>query len=185
MSHILIAVPQEASTAQLQAAEQKANDIYARASKGEDFAKLAIANSNSQTALEGGELGWRKGTELPTVLADTVLQLKPGQVSAPIRAPTGFHIVRLNQVRNLAKNDVVNQVHVRHILMRTTDLEDDATVKLKLENIRKRILAGEDFAGLATTSSQDVASAADGGDLDWSTLDSYAPEFSKVVEGCR
>jgi peptidyl-prolyl cis-trans isomerase SurA len=181
VSHILIAVPQEATTAQLEAAQKKANDIYDRARKGEDFARLAIANSNSQTALDGGALGWRKGTELPTVLADTVLGLKAGEVSTPIRAPTGFHIVRLNEVRNLEKKDVVEQIHVRHILMRTNELQDDATVRLKLENIRKRILGGEDFAGLAQTTSQDVGSAADGGDLGWTTSDTFVPEFSKVV----
>jgi peptidyl-prolyl cis-trans isomerase SurA len=183
VSHILIAVPQEATTAQLEAAQKKADDIAARAKKGEDFAKLAIANSNSQTALDGGELGWRKGTELPTVLADTVLNMKPGEVSAPIRAPTGFHIVRLNEVRNLQKNDIVEQVHARHILMRTNDLQDDATVKLKLENLRKRILAGEDFAALAQVSSQDVGTASDGGDLDWTATDAFPPEFAKVVDG--
>jgi peptidyl-prolyl cis-trans isomerase SurA len=185
VSHILIAVPQEASTAQLEAAQKKADDVYARAKNGEDFAKLAISNSNAQTALDGGELGWRKGTELPTVLADTVLGLKPGEVSAPIRAPTGFHIVRLNEMRTTQKNDVVEQVHVRHILMRTNDLQDDATVKQKLENIRKRILAGEDFAGLAQISSQDVGSAADGGDLGWSTTDQFVPDFTKVVNDTK
>jgi peptidyl-prolyl cis-trans isomerase SurA len=185
VSHILIAVPQEASTAQLEAAQKKADDVYARAKNGEDFAKLAISNSNAQTALDGGELGWRKGTELPTVLADTVLSLKPGEVSAPIRAPTGFHIVRLNEMRTTQKNDVVEQVHVRHILMRTNELQDDATVKQKLENIRKRILAGEDFAGLAQISSQDVGSAADGGDLGWSTTDQFVPDFTKVVNDTK
>jgi peptidyl-prolyl cis-trans isomerase SurA len=185
VSHILIAVPQEATTAQLEAAQKKADDVSTRARNGEDFAKLAIANSNAQTALDGGELGWRKGTELPTVLADTVLGLKAGEVSAPIRAPTGFHIVRLNDMRTTQKNDVVEQVHVRHILMRTNELQDDATVKQKLENIRKRILGGEDFAGLATTSSQDVGSAADGGDLGWSTTDQFVPDFAKVVNDAK
>ncbi len=185
VSHILIAVPQEATTAQLEAAQKKADDLYQRAKGGEDFAKLAIGNSNSQTALDGGALGWRKGTELPTVLADTVLALKPGEVSAPIRAATGFHIVRLNEVRNVQKNDVVEQVHVRHILMRTNELQDDATVKQKLDNIRKRIVAGEDFAALAKVSSQDVGSASDGGDLDWSTTDTFVPDFTKVVDGLK
>ena len=185
VSHILIAVPQEATTAQLEAAQKKADDVYARAKNGEDFARLAIANSNAQTALDGGELGWRKGTELPTVLADTVLSLKAGEVSAPIRAATGFHIVRLNDTRSLQKNDVVEQVHVRHILMRTNELQDDATVKQKLENIRKRILSGEDFAGLAQPSSQDVGSAADGGDLGWSTTDQFVPDFAKVVNEAK
>jgi peptidyl-prolyl cis-trans isomerase SurA len=182
VSHILIAVPQEATAAQLDAAQKKATDIYERASKGEDFAKLAIANSNSQTALDGGALGWRKGTELPTVLADTVLSLKAGEVSAPIRAPTGFHIVRLNEVRNLEKNDVVEQVHVRHILMHTNELQDDATVKQKLDSIRKRIVAGEDFGALAQISSQDPGSASDGGDLGWATMDTFDPDFAKVVD---
>ena len=185
VSHILIAVPQEATTAQLAAAQKKADTVYQEAKSGEDFAKLAIANSNSQTALDGGELGWRKGTELPTVLADTVLKMKPGEVAGPIRAPTGFHIVRLNQVRNIQKKDVVEQVHARHILMRTSELQDDATVKQKLENIRKRILAGEDFAGLAQTASQDVGTAADGGDLDWAAADSFPPEFAKVLDGLK
>jgi peptidyl-prolyl cis-trans isomerase SurA len=185
VSHILIAVPQEATTAQLEAAQKKADDVYTRAKGGEDFAKLAIANSNAQTALDGGELGWRKGTELPTVLADTVLGLKAGEVSAPIRAPTGFHIVRLNDMRTTQKNDVVEQVHVRHILMRTNELQDDATVKQKLENIRKRIINGEDFAGLAQISSQDVGSAADGGDLGWSTTDQFVPDFAKVVDEAK
>jgi peptidyl-prolyl cis-trans isomerase SurA len=185
VSHILIAVPQEATTAQLEAAQKKADDIYQRAKGGEDFAKLAIANSNSQTALDGGELGWRKGTELPTVLADTVLSLKVGDVSAPVRAPTGFHIVRLNEMRNLEKKDVVEQVRVRHILMRTNELQDDATVKQKLDNLRKRILAGEDFGALAQVSSQDVGSAADGGDMGWTTSDTFVPEFTKVVDDLK
>ncbi|HEY6457171.1 MAG TPA: peptidylprolyl isomerase [Steroidobacteraceae bacterium] len=185
VSHILIAVPQEATTAQLEAAQKKADDVYQRAKAGEDFAKLAIANSNSMTALDGGELGWRKGTELPTVLADTVLSLKVGEVSAPLRAPTGFNIVRLNEVRNLEKKDVVEQIRVRHILMRTNELQDDATVKQKLENLRKRILAGEDFGALAQVSSQDVGSAADGGDMGWTTSDTFVPEFAKVVDGLK
>jgi peptidyl-prolyl cis-trans isomerase SurA len=185
VSHILIAVPQEATTAQLEAAQKKADDVYQRAKNGEDFAKLAIANSNAQTALEGGTLGWRKGTELPTVLADTVLSLKAGEVAAPIRAPTGFHIVRLNEMRSIEKQQVVDQVHARHILMHTNELQDDATVKLKLENLRKRILAGEDFAAVAQVSSQDVGSAADGGDLDWTTPDTFPPEFAKVLEDLK
>ncbi len=99
VSHILIAVGQEASPAQLEAAAKRATDVYERAKGGEDFAKLAVAYSNSQTALDGGALGWRKGSELPTFLADVIAKLKPGEVSEPLRTPTGFHIVRLNEVR--------------------------------------------------------------------------------------
>jgi len=185
VSHILIAVPQSASPAQLEQAQARAQDVYKRASAGEDFAKLAVAYSNSQTALEGGSLGWRKGTELPTFLADQVVDLKPGQVSQPVRAPTGFHIVKLNDVRGQSKQVVVDQVHTRHILMRTNELQDDATVKQKLEQIRARVLKGEDFAGLAQTSSQDPGSASDGGDLGWTSPGTFEPQFEKQLEDLK
>src|SRR5215469_6984556 len=122
VSHILIAVPQEATPAQLDAAAKQAQDVATRAKNGEDFAKLALAYSKSQTALEGGALGWRKGGELPTFLADTIAKLKAGEVSDPLRTPTGFHIIKLNEVRGGGKKTVVNQVHVRHILLKTTEL---------------------------------------------------------------
>jgi peptidyl-prolyl cis-trans isomerase SurA len=185
VSHILIAVPQEATPEQLDQASKRAADVYQRASSGEDFAKLAVAYSNSQTALDGGSLGWRKGSELPTFLTDVVAQLKPGQVSQPLRTPTGFHLVRLNDVRVAAEKSVEKQVHVRHILIKTTELADDATVRGKLMGLRERILRGEDFAGLADTNSEDPGSAAQGGDLGWSAPEEFAPEFAKVVEGLK
>src|SRR5881392_175133 len=166
VAHILIAVAQEASPAQLEQAGKRATDVYQRAQAGEDFAKLAVAYSNSQTALEGGALGWRKGSELPTFLTDVVARLKPGEVSEPLRTPTGYHIVKLNEVRGASDNKAVeDQVHVRHILMKTNELADDATVRGKLLALREQILKGEEFAGLAQTSSEDPGSAADGGDL--------------------
>ena len=96
LSHILIVVPQDPSTQQLEEAARRAEDVSRRARAGEDFAQLAIANSNSQTALEGGSLDWRRGPEIPTVLADLVVQLKAGETSEPLRTPSGYHIVRLN-----------------------------------------------------------------------------------------
>jgi peptidyl-prolyl cis-trans isomerase SurA len=154
VSHILIAVPQEATAAQLDDAAKRATDVYTRAKSGEDFAKLALAYSKSQTALEGGALGWRKGGELPTFLTDVVAKLKVGEVSEPLRTPTGYHIVRLNEVRGGGKKGIEEQVHIRHILMKTNELADDATVRQKLSQLRERILKGEDFAGLAQTTAR-------------------------------
>ena len=186
VSHILIAVAQEASPAQLDQAARRAQDVYQRARSGEDFAKLAVAYSNSQTALEGGALGWRKGSELPTFLTDVVARLKPGEVSEPLRTPTGYHIVRLNQVRGVgADKTVEDQIHVRHILMKTNELADDATVRGKLGALRERILKGEDFAGIAQTSSEDPGSAAEGGDLGWNGPGSFAPEFEQAIAGLK
>ena len=181
VSHILIAVGQEASPGQQEAAAKRAQEVYERAKSGEDFAKLAVAYSNSQTALDGGALGWRKGSELPTFLADTIARLKPGEVSEPLRTPTGYHIIRLNEVRGGSQAAVENQVHVRHILMKTNELADDATVRGKLEAIRERILKGEDFAAIAQVTSQDPGSAAEGGDLGWAGPGTFAPEFEQAI----
>jgi peptidyl-prolyl cis-trans isomerase SurA len=184
VSHILIAVGQEASPAQLDAAAKRAQEVYERAKGGEDFAKLAVGYSNSQTALEGGALGWRKGSELPTFLSDLIVKLKPGEVSEPLRTPSGFHIVRLNEMRGgSSETSVEDQVHVRHILMKTNELADDATVRGKLNAVRERILkGGEDFGAIATAISQDPGSAAEGGDLGWAGPGTYAPEFEQAIE---
>jgi len=182
VSHILIAVPQAATPEQLEEADKRAKDVYERASGGADFGELAVQYSNSQTALEGGALGWRKGSELPTFLTEQIARLKAGQVSEPLRTPTGYHIIKLNETRGAGQQSVVEQVHSRHILMKPNELQDDATVKQKLEQIRERILdKGEDFAGLAQTSSEDPASASEGGDLGWTDPGTFVPEFEDAL----
>ena len=181
VSHILIAVGQQATPEQLEQASKRAADVAQRAQNGEDFAKLAVAYSNAQTALDGGALGWRKGSELPKFLTDVVVKLKPGQVSEPLRTPTGFHIVKLNEVKGSEAKAIVQQVHIRHILMKTNELADDATVRQKLEQLRERIQKGEDFAGLASITSEDPGSAAQGGDLGWAGPGSFVPEFDEAV----
>jgi peptidyl-prolyl cis-trans isomerase SurA len=185
VSHILIAVPQAATANELDAAAKRADEVYQKAKSGEDFAKLAVANSNSQDALDGGALNWRKGTELPTFLTDVVMRLKPGEVAEPLRTPTGFHIVRLNEMRGGNQQVMVNQEHVRHILMKTNELADDATVRQKLTDLRARVLKGEDFAGLAHTTSEDPGSASEGGDLGWTGPGAFVPEFEQVVAGLK
>ncbi len=183
VSHILITVPANATPDQIAQAQQRADDVYRRASKGEDFGKLAVAYSNSEDALQGGSLGWRKGSELPTFLSNLILGLKPGQVGAPLRTPTGIHIVKLNQVRSSQKKDIVEQIHVRHILLKTNSLQDDATVRQRLEQIRQKITSGsESFAVAAAAASQDPGSASEGGDLGWQSPDIFDPSFSAQVE---
>ena len=181
LSHILIAVPQTASPEQVEEAAKKADEVYQKATGGEDFGRLAVAYSNSQTALEGGRLGPRKGTELPTFLGDAVATMKAGDVSKPIRTPSGFHIIKLNEVKGSAQV-IQNQVHARHILIKTNELQDDATVQQKLASIRDRILnKGENFAAVASVVSEDPGSAAEGGDLGWAGPGTYVPEFEKQL----
>src|SRR6202522_4878231 len=181
VSHILLSLPEAATPQQLDEITHKAQDLAARASKGEDFAQLAIANSNSQTALDGGQLGWKKGNQLPQFILDLVTKMKPGDVSSPVRTPSGFHIVKLNERRGAEAKVIVNQIHVRHILLKTSELDDDATVHEKLAKLRLRILNGEDFAGIASATSQDPGSAPDGGDLGWAGPGTFVPEFDKAV----
>jgi peptidyl-prolyl cis-trans isomerase SurA len=181
VSHILLSLPSAATPQQLDEITHKAQDIAARAAKGEDFAQLAIANSNSQTALDGGQLGWRKGAQLPEFILELVGKMKPGDVSEPVRTPSGFHIVKLNERRGGETAVIINQVHVRHILMKPNELDDDETVRQKLSKLRDRILKGEDFAGIASTTSQDPGSAPDGGDLGWTGPGTFVPAFDKAI----
>jgi peptidyl-prolyl cis-trans isomerase SurA len=186
VSHILISVPPNATPDQLAQAQQRATEVYQRASKGEDFGKLAVAYSNSEDALQGGSLGWRQGSELPTFLSNLILGLKPGQVGVPLRTPTGFHIVKLNQARTPQHKDMIAQIHVRHILLKTNALQDDAVVRQRLEQIRQKILSGsETFAVAAAASSQDPGSASDGGDLGWQSPEIFDPSFASQVASLK
>jgi peptidyl-prolyl cis-trans isomerase SurA len=181
VSHILIAVPQAATPEQADEAAKKADEVYQKATSGEDFGRLAVANSNSQTALEGGSLGWRKGTELPTFLGEAIATMKAGDVTKPMRTPSGFHIIKLNDTRGNSQV-IQNQVHARHILIKPNELQDDATVQQKLATIRDRIVnKGENFAAVASVVSEDPGSASEGGDLGWAGPGSYVPEFEKQL----
>jgi peptidyl-prolyl cis-trans isomerase SurA len=181
VSHILLSLPEAATPKQLDEIARKAHDLAARASKGEDFGQLAIANSNSQTALDGGQLGWRKGNQLPQFILELVVKMKPGDVSEPVRTPSGFHIVKLNERRGGEAKVVINQIHLRHILMKPNELDDDETVRQKLGKLRDRILKGEEFAGIASTASEDPGSAPDGGDLGWAGPGTFVPEFDQAI----
>ncbi|HEX7011690.1 MAG TPA: peptidylprolyl isomerase [Steroidobacteraceae bacterium] len=182
LSHILISVPVSASPEQIAAREARAQQVYEKARAGENFAQLAVAYSESSTNIEGGSLGWRRGSQLPSIIADRIGSLKPGDVTEPIRTPSGFHIFKLNEVRGGVQQAMVDQVHVRHILLKTNELEDDQTIQTRLSEIRERILKGEDFGAIAAVTSQDPGSAPDGGDLGWTSPGTFVPEFEKQIE---
>jgi peptidyl-prolyl cis-trans isomerase SurA len=182
VSHILIAVPPNATPAELAAAQKLADKVDALAKAGKNFAKLAVTYSNSGDALKGGDLGWRKGIDLPTFLTHVVPKLQPGQVSAPIRTPSGFHIVKLNNIRRQVHKDIIEQVHVRHILLIPNALQDNATVRARLEKIRKAILAGKiKFSVIAASVSQDPGSASKGGDLGWQSPSVFTKRFAAAI----
>jgi peptidyl-prolyl cis-trans isomerase SurA len=181
VSHILLSLPESATVEQMNQVERRAQEIQQRAVAGEDFGQLAITYSQAQSALDRGKLGWRRAAQLPQFISEEVVKLEPGQVSPPLRTPTGFHIVKLDAVRGGDGPMVVEQVHARHILLRPTEVQDDATTRQRLEDLRERILAGEDFAALASITSEDPGSAAQGGDLGWTGPGTFVPDFDEAL----
>ena len=180
VSHILISVPSNATQQDIETARARISEIHDRLEAGEDFARLAVATSQAQTALDGGSLGWRKGAQLPTLFADRVVRMKPGEFSEPIQSSGGFQIVRLNDMRG-ADRTMVDQYHVRHILMRPNEILDEDAVQQKARGIRAQILGGDDFATVAEAVSEDTGSAAEGGDLGWVSPGDTVPEFEQTI----
>lgn len=180
ISHILISVPANATQQDIAAARSRIEEIHGRLEAGEDFARLAVATSDAQTALDGGSLGWRKGAQLPTVFADVVVRMQPGDFSDPIQSTGGFQIVRLNDMRG-AERTMVDQLHIRHILLRPNEILDDAAVRQKALGIRDQIVGGDDFATVAESVSEDPGSAAEGGDLGWLSPGDTIPEFEQAA----
>jgi peptidyl-prolyl cis-trans isomerase SurA len=185
VAHILISVPGSATPQQLSEREARAQGVYERAKRGEDFADLAVAYSDAGTALEGGKLGWRKANQLPSIVADLIPKMKAGEVTEIIRTPSGFNIFKLLDTRGAQEAALVSQVHARHILMQTNAVEDDETVRQKLERIRERVLKGEDFGAIASVSSADPGSATRGGDLGWTSPGSFVPEFEMQLDALK
>lgn len=183
--HILIGIPEGASPEQIKQVRQTSRATLEKLRKGDDFRQTAIAVSNGQNALRGGDLGWLKAAQLPTAFADQVLGMKPGETSAPIRSPSGFHIIRLEGTRSNNKKRKINQTMARHILIQTNQLVSDAEAKQRLKKLRSRILAGEDFAKLARVHSDDKASGADGGSLGWVSPGKMVPEFTKEMDATK
>ena len=184
LAHILVSVPEAASPEQVQAAQQRIDDILKRLKGGADFSQVAIAESDGQQALTGGDLGWRKTGQLPSFFSDVVGQLQKGQVSDPIRTPSGFHLIKIVDIRGDERH-VVEQTRARHILLRPDTLNSEADVKTRLQQLRDRIEQGEDFATLARANSQDPGSGSKGGDLGWVTPGQMVPEFEKAMDALK
>ena len=184
LAHILVAVPDAASSERIQAARKRAEDILAKLRAGADFQETAIAMSDGQQALQGGDLGWRKLGELPTLFVDPALHMQPGEVSDLIRSPSGFHIIKLLDRRD-GDRHIITQTHARHILIRTDALVSDADAQAKLRDIRAQIEKGADFAALAKRDSADGANAANGGDLGWVTPGEMVPAFEEQMDKLR
>ena len=178
---ILIALPDEPSSEQLAAANKKAQDIVKKLKAGANFQQLAVAQSNGEEALQGGALGWRTPEELPQVFVDAVRGLSPGDVSAPLRAGNGIHVLRLAGVKNNEQKHIIQETNVRHILIKTDAIKSDETVRKELLDLKKQIDSGVNFEQLAEKYSQDPGSSVKGGNLGWVKPGELVPPFEKAM----
>lgn len=181
LGHILIALPQSPSAEELAAAEEKARMLVSRLRQGEAFNEVALAESNGPDALDGGDLGWRKTTDLPSLFAEIVPDMKVGQVADPARSGAGFHILKLYDKRG-DDHQLETQAKVRHILIKPSAIVSDEDAQAKLNRLRQQVLDGADFAELAKKNSEDLGSMLSGGDLGWSKPGMFVPAFEQALQ---
>jgi peptidyl-prolyl cis-trans isomerase SurA len=180
LAHILVVVPEQASAEQIEAKRRRAAEASKNLSDGADFGQVAAGFSDASDALSGGNLGWRPGARLPTVFAETVRGMKVGDVSPVLRSAAGFHIVKLIDRRSQNEPALVDQMHVRHILIRVNEITSEADGKAKIDRLKDRLDAGAKFEDMARLNSED-ASSAKGGDLGWVSPGDTVPVFEEAM----
>jgi peptidyl-prolyl cis-trans isomerase SurA len=178
--HMLINVPEAASPEQVQIAQAKLDNILGLLNAGGDFSEVASGYSDGQNALEGGDLGWRKQGELPSLFSDVVPSLEVGEVSKPLRSGSGYHLVMVKDKKS-EETHLVKQTLASHILIKTNELTTDVDAEKRLEQLHERILNGDDFSELARAHSDDTGSAIVGGSLGWSSPGAMVPEFEEKM----
>jgi len=180
LAHILVVVPEQASADKIGAAHERADQALAQLSGGADFAQVAAGFSDAKDALSGGDLGWRPGDRIPPLFMNALEALQPGQNTAVLRSPSGFHILKLVEKRSATQKVVITQTHARHILIKTSEIVSAAEAKKLIMEVKQRIDGGADFAEQAKRYSQD-GSAQHGGDLDWLSPGQTVPEFEEAM----
>jgi peptidyl-prolyl cis-trans isomerase SurA len=179
LAHILVRVPEQASPEQIQQRQSRAEEAAAQLKQGADFGQVAATFSDAPEGLKGGALGWREASRLPALFVEALKAMRVGEVSAILRSPNGFHIIKLLDQRGAAPV-IVQQTHARHILIRTNEIISEAEARNRLLGLRERIENGADFAELARLQSQD-ASASKGGDLGWISPGDTVLEFERAM----
>jgi peptidyl-prolyl cis-trans isomerase SurA len=180
LGQILISVPSSATVSDIAAAQKKLDEIIVQISQGADFKQLAIANSDDQSALEGGDLGWRKQAQLPSLFTDALEGLEPGEISNPVRSGAGFHLLKLYDQKG-GEEKLIEQHFSRHILLTPNEIRNEDDTVALLNEIRKKLQAGEEFISQAKEYSEDPGSALKGGELGWSTPGSFVPIFEQTM----
>ena len=184
LAHILVLVPEQASSDKIQASRQRVGQALTRLQGGADFAQVAAEFSDAKDAMQGGNLGMRPADRIPTLYLDALQKMQPGEISPVLRSPNGFHILKLIEKHSKDVPVVITQTHARHILIKTSELVPENEAKSRLLEIKQRIEAGADFADQAKRYSED-GSASQGGDLGWISPGDTVPEFEKAMDALQ
>ncbi|OIO82067.1 MAG: molecular chaperone SurA [Gallionellaceae bacterium CG1_02_60_948] len=184
LAHILIVVPEQATAENLRVLQRRAEEALQKLRGGAPFAQVAAGYSDARDALQGGMIGWRPSNELPSLFADALAALQPGQLSDILRSPSGFHILKLLDRRNNDAPVFITQTHARHILIKTSELVSESEARDRLQEIKRSIDAGADFAEQARLHSED-GSAAQGGELGWISPGETVPEFETAMNALK
>jgi peptidyl-prolyl cis-trans isomerase SurA len=185
LGHILIALKESASASEIQKAQTKADVLVKKLRTGQDFSQAAVSNSDDDNALKGGDLGWRTLNDIPSQLVDGIKQMHLNEVSNPIRSPSGFHIIKILGLKNNLDNHIISTTKVRHILIKTNEVIDDAEARKRLFALKTRIADGDDFGALARAHSDDKGSALKGGELGWVEPGSLVKPFEDAMAKLR
>lgn len=180
ISHILIRTPEDAAPEDLQKLREKAEEALSKLNAGEEFSQVSARYSDAPNALEGGKLGWKTATQIPDLFNEALKPMQPGQISAILRSPNGFHILKMDDRRGGTSPLVVEQTRLRHILVKLSEIMSESDAELRMEMIKERLDNGEDFAELARQYSED-ASANSGGDLGWVNPGDTVPQFEQAM----
>ncbi|MDF1684260.1 MAG: peptidylprolyl isomerase [Legionellaceae bacterium] len=181
VQHIVIPLSEEPTPGELKKAEAKAKVLLQKINAGDDFSRLAIAESHGEYALEGGDLGERHLAELPTIFAKKVAHMKAGEVVGPVRTGNGYQLIKLVSTSHAETHHAVAKTHVRHILVKQDASLTEAQAEKQIENLYQQLKSGKSFAEVAKQHSMDVGSASKGGDLGWVTPEELLPAFSAVM----
>ncbi len=182
ISQILLPLPENPTQQQVDDQEALARQLVEEIKGGTDFGKLAVTYSADPQALKGGNMGWGKIEELPTLFSQALSSAKKGDVVGPIRSGVGFHILKVNDLRGESKNISVTEVHARHILLKPSPILSDDQAREKITQLAADIKSGKTtFAAAAKQFSDDPGSANQGGDLGWASPDIYDPAFRDAL----
>ncbi len=180
IAHLLIRTPEEGATEDIQKAKSKVDKALSDLKAGVSFAKVSASYSDAPNALEGGNLGWKSAAQMPALFLDALKPMKIGEVSAPLRSPNGFHVLKLSNKRGGNSPLVIQQTHARHILIKLSEIMSEKDGKLKIDGLKERLNNGEKFEALARQYSED-STASSGGDLNWINPGDTVPQFEKAM----